>query len=226
MTNQDRPADQDKPARGQPSRLPHASVLAQVVGRLVFRSIFRLTVEGIAHVPARGPLIIAGNHTGFLDGPLVFVFAPRTVRSLTKSELYRGPLGWGLELLGQIPVRRGRPDRHALRLALEELGSGGVIGVFPEGTRGTGNLEQVQLGVAWLALRSAALVVPVACFGTAEALPKGRHLPRLRAPVRVGFGEPFRVTIPANPRARSAVVAAAEEIRMHLAMHVERARST
>jgi 1-acyl-sn-glycerol-3-phosphate acyltransferase len=92
--------------------------------------------------------------------------------------------------------------------------------MFPEGTRGTGSLDEVQHGVAYLVLRSGAPVVPVACVGTAAALPRGSHRPKLRAPVEVVFGAPFSVAVPDNPRARSAVAAAAEEIRIRLADHL------
>ncbi|MHB8448933.1 MAG: lysophospholipid acyltransferase family protein [Mycobacteriales bacterium] len=198
--------------------------LVQLISYGIFRVALRLQVSGLEHVPSSGPLLIAGNHAGFLDGPLVVAAAPRPVRALAKSELYHGALGRALLILGQIPVRRGRPDRTALTAAAEELVGGGAVGMFPEGTRGTGELEEVQHGVAYLAVRTGAPIVPVACLGTAEAMPKGRHLPKWRAPVLLVFGPAFSITPPANPRARSAVAAAAEEIRVELAAHLARAR--
>ncbi len=142
-------------------------------------------------MPAIGPLILAGNHASWLDGPLVVAECDRLVRCLTKVELYGGRLGWYLALIGQIPIDRGRPDRTALHASLEELQSGGAIGMFPEGTRGTRRARRGARrgGVAGGAVRRK--VVPVACLGTAAALPKGAKFPK-RTPVTVVFGEPFR----------------------------------
>jgi len=187
----------------------------------LLKMVFRVRVTGLEHLPASGPVLIAGNHTGFLDGPVVFVLLPRPSAFLVKSELYDSPFRRVLEFARQIPVRRGSPDRTALRRALGVLRAGGVLGVFPEGTRGEGRLESVQHGIGYLALRAGCPVVPVACVGTAEALPKGRRLPRWRAPVTVAFGPAFEVTVDGDPRARSTVAAAAEQVRLRLREHLD-----
>ena len=196
----------------------------RVIGRGVMRLMFDLRVGHADAVPSTGPVLLAGNHRGILDAPMIVAFVPRPARFLAKSELFRGwlvrPLGW----LGQIPVDRGRPDREALRRALEVLRAGHVFGMFPEGSRGTGALTTIQHGIAYVALRSPGVpIVPVACIGTERAWPKGSKLPRLRSRVDIVFGEPFTIAVPPNPRARSAVAAAAEEIRTALAAHVAEA---
>jgi len=191
---------------------------------LINHVIMRVKVYGKASVPATGPLILAGNHASWLDGPLVVAECPRLVRCLTKVELYGGKLGKYLSLIGQIPIDRGRPDRTALHASLAELQSGGAIGMFPEGTRGSGQLDAVHDGVAWLAVRSKAMVVPVACLGTATALPKGAKFPK-RTPVSVVFGEPFAITMPDNPRSRTALKGVSEEIRVKLVEHLADARA-
>ena len=196
-----------------------------VVRPMLHHVIMRVRSEGQALVPASGPLILAGNHASWLDGPLVVAECPRPVRCLTKVELYKGALGWFLSKIGQIPIDRGRPDRTALHASLEELQNGGAIGMFPEGTRGTGELDAVHDGVAWLAVRSGAQVLPVACLGTAVALPKGAKFPK-RTPVTVVFGEPFTITMPDNPRSRTALKGVSEEIRLHLVEHLAAARAT
>jgi len=188
---------------------------------LLLRTIFRLRVRGLEHLPARGPVLLAGNHTGFLDGPIVFMMLPRPAMFLVKSELYSGPWAKVLSFARQIPVRRGAPDRTALTRALGVLDNGGVLGVFPEGTRGEGKLETIQHGIGYLALRAGCPVVPVLCTGTAEALPKGRLLPKWRAPVDIVFGPAFRIEVDGNRRARSTVAAAAEQVREHLLAHIE-----
>jgi cytidylate kinase len=190
-------------------------------GRALFRALFRMTVTGTEHVPLGGAVLLAGNHTGFLDGPLVYAFAPRSASFLAKSELFVGPLARALGWLGQIPVHRGRPDRAALAAGLAVLERGQALGVFPEGTRGAGTLEDVSDGLAYLALRSGAPVVPLAVIGTAQAMPKGHGLPRLRAPVHLAFGPAFRVEVDGDPRARRTVRVAAEQIRLAMLAQLE-----
>lgn len=189
-------------------------------GQVLFRSVFRMRVHGAEHVPREGAVLLAGNHTGFLDGPLVYVFSPRPATFLAKSELFVGPLARALGWLGQVPVHRGRPDRTALHTGLQVLADGGALGVFPEGTRGTGTLEEVADGLGWLALRSGVPVVPLAVLGTAAAMPKGARLPRLRAPVTLVFGPPVRLAVDGDPRARRTVKAATEQLRLALVAHL------
>lgn len=186
----------------------------------LLRGIFRLRVTGLEHLPATGPVIVAGNHAGFLDGPVVFIVMPRPSAFLVKSELYAGPWRRVLDFAHQIPVRRHTPDRTALRRGLDVLAAGGVLGVFPEGTRGAGRLETVQHGIGYLAVKAGCPIVPVACLGTADALPKGAKVPRWRAPVDVEFGVPFDIRIDGDPRSRRAVASAAEQIRLRLVDHV------
>ncbi|WP_007516482.1 MULTISPECIES: lysophospholipid acyltransferase family protein [Pseudofrankia] len=187
--------------------------------------VMRIRLEGVANVPKGEPLILAGNHSSWLDGPLVVIESPRTVRCLTKVEMYKGIVGWLLRLVGQIPIDRGKADRVALHTALDELARGNVIGVFPEGTRGSGEMAAVQHGIAYLAVHGRCRVLPVACLGTSDALPKGARWPKRSARVRVVFGEPFAVEIPANPRSRKALAAVAEDIRVRLADHLAAARA-
>lgn len=205
-------------ARGR--RQPWLIAACRPFGWVLFHTAFRLRVVGREHVPAEGAVLLAGNHTGFLDGPLVFALSPRSATFLAKSELFVGPLARVLGWLGQIPVHRGRPDRAALRSGLRVLQAGGALGVFPEGTRGEGTLEEVSDGVAYLALRSGAPLVPLAVLGTKQAMPKGSWLPRWRAPVSLVFGPAFEVDVPGDPRARRTVRAAAEQIRLGLVAHV------
>lgn len=208
-------------ARDDPTRETVALALVRRAVAVLLRVIFRLRVLGLEHLPRSGPVLLAGNHTGFLDGPIVFMMLPRPAVFLVKSELYSGPWAKVLAFARQIPVRRGAPDRTALTKALSVLDAGGVLGVFPEGTRGEGKLETIQHGIGYLALRAGCPVVPVVCTGTADALPKGRLLPRWRTPVDVVFGPVFRIEVEGNPRARSTVAAAAEQVREHLLAHLE-----
>jgi 1-acyl-sn-glycerol-3-phosphate acyltransferase len=201
-------------------RKPWLVSASRPFGALLFHVLFRLEVRGGEHVPRTGSVLLAGNHTGFLDGPLVYALSPRSATFLAKSELFVGPLSRGLGWLGQIPVQRGHPDRAALRAGLAVLAGGGALAVFPEGTRGAGTLEEVSDGLAYLALRSGAPVVPIAVLGTAEAMPKGQRLPRLRAPVTVAFGPAVQLAVEGDPRARRTVRVAAEQLRLALLAHL------
>ena len=213
------------PVRRRATGRPRPYVVAgcRWLGQRVARTLFRLEVVGAEHVPAEGPVLLAGNHSGFVDGPLVFLVSPRPASLLAKSEIFAGlgatVFGW----LGLIPVHRGLADRDALRAGLAVLSGGGALGVFPEGTRGSGQLEQVHDGLAYLALRSGAQVVPIGVVGTAAAWPRGARVPRLRAPVRVVFGEPVRVEVEGDPRSRRTVAAAAEQLRVALVTHLRAA---
>jgi 1-acyl-sn-glycerol-3-phosphate acyltransferase len=212
----DRPRRKDDPAR---QSIPLA--LARRMASQVARSYFRVDIRGLEHLPPSGPVLIAGNHTGWLDGPLVQMMLPRPCSFLVKSELYDGPWRVILDFARQIPVRRGAPDRTALRRALDVLAGGGVLGVFPEGTRGVGAMETVQHGIGYIALRAQSPIVPVVCTGTAEALPHGAKFPKFRTPVSIVFGPTFTLDVEGNPRARSTVAAAAEQIRLRLLDHLE-----
>lgn len=209
-------------ATGRPK--PRLYAALRLFGRGFLRLILDMRVSGLEHVPEHGPVLVGGNHRGFVDGPVVATFLPRPASFLAKSELFVGPLARVLGWLCQIPVHRGKPDREALRRAREVLAGGGVVGVFPEGTRGSGSMEQVQHGIAYLALHAPGCpVVPVACLGTDQAIPRGSWRPRLRSRVDVVFGAPIPIGPAGDPRSRRAVAEAAEQIRLGIAAHVRRA---
>lgn len=172
------------------------------------------------HLPESGPVLIAGNHSGFLDGPIVMIMLSRPSSFLVKSELYDTGFKFVLNFARQIPIYRGTPDRTNLRRGLEVLHGDGVLSVFPEGTRGTGELAEIQHGIGYLALNGHCPIVPVVCTGTADALPKGKALPRFRAPIEVVFGPAFTLDVAGDPRARATIAEAAEQIRQRLVDHL------
>jgi 1-acyl-sn-glycerol-3-phosphate acyltransferase len=174
--------------------------------------VYRLRVHGREHVPAGGGVVLVANHSAFMDGPLLFGQLGRRSVFLVKQESFHGPLGWYLRRLGQLPVRRGEVDRAPLLTALRTLRAGGVVGVFPEGTRGSGDVAQARQGAAWLARSAGAVVLPVACRGTRAG--RERALPRWRPRVDVLIGEPVPVN---SERGRSALAGATERIRVELA---------
>ncbi len=180
------------------------------IGSWVFHVIYRLRVYGLEHVPPDGPLVLVANHSAFIDGPMLYGLLGRRCVFLVKNEVYRWPLGPFLVAVGQLPVRRGAPDRTPLLVAVRILRDGGAIGVFPEGTRGTGEVASAQQGAAWLARSAGAVVLPVACRGTRRPGDRRRFRPR----VDVLIGQPVEVS---SGRGRAALAVATERIRGELA---------
>jgi 1-acyl-sn-glycerol-3-phosphate acyltransferase len=163
---------------------------------VVMRLAFGLRSRGAEHVPAKGPVLLVANHVSFLDPPLVGGAAPRPLTFLAKAELFRVPLFGGLiRRLNAQPLRREGGDAAALRAALRVLKRGGALLVFPEGTRGEGDiLGPAKPGAGMLAVLGGAPVVPVYISGSGRAWPRGRRFPR-PANVTVTFGSPLPVTV-------------------------------
>jgi 1-acyl-sn-glycerol-3-phosphate acyltransferase len=161
---------------------------------------YRVQQHGAHRVPLEGPVILAANHVGILDGPLLAVFAPRPVHALTKQEMFEGRTGRFLRRSGQIPLDRYAADPRAVRTTLRVLRDGGAIGVFPEGTRGDGELHRFHHGAAYLALVSGAPIVPVILLGT--RLPGGdiNSVPPKGHQIDLVYGEPVRVEPKPWPR--------------------------
>lgn len=181
------------------------------IGTWCFYVGYRLRVRHRERIPATGPIVVVANHSAMVDGPLLYGLLGRRSSFLIKQEMFRGLLGWILLRIGQLAVRRGEVDRAPLLTAVRLLRDGGVVVVFPEGTRGSGDVANVQQGAAWLARTGGARMLPVAIRGTCR--PPGSNR-RFRPLVDVLVGEPFAVP---PGRGRAALTAATTEIRNRLA---------
>ena len=168
--------------------------------RLFARAMSRIRIEGaIDKIPLEGPVIIAANHASNLDvvvlGAWLTPKLGRRIHWLGKKELFDWPVvGWLARNGGVHPVDRDAADVEAFRLASRILAEGNVLFVFPEGTRSAdGALQSARDGVAVLALRSGAPIVPIGIAGSNGVWPRGQTLPHPGGRVTVRVGRPFRL---------------------------------
>lgn len=177
---------------------------------------WRITVHQTGLVPPTGGVILAANHVGILDGPLLATYAPRPVHALTKSEMFDGRVGGLLRATGQIPLDRFAPDPGAIRTSLRVIRDGGVVGIFPEGTRSSGGLDRFHHGAAYLALVTGAPVVPVTLIGTRAPADGSSSLPERGGAIDIVFGRAWQTTQQAWPRTREQVTATSVLLRGHM----------
>ena len=160
--------------------------------------------------------MVTANHIGIIDGPLMAIFAPRPVHALTKIEMFSGRLGRFLRLTGQIPLDRFRTDPLAVRTALRVLREGGTVGVFPEGTRGNGELDRFQRGAAYLAMVTGAPVVPLTFIGSREPGGHTNSLPPKRARIDIVVGQPIAVDAVPWPRLSAEVAVLTDDLHQRM----------
>ncbi|GAA2587995.1 MULTISPECIES: lysophospholipid acyltransferase family protein [Streptomyces] len=191
-------------------------VLKYVLLGPLLRVVFRPRIEGLDHVPASGAAIVAGNHLSFSDHFLMPAVLRRRITFLAKAEYFTGPglkgrlTAFFFRSAGQIPVDRSGKEagQAAIREGLGVLARDELLGIYPEGTRShDGRLYKGKVGVAVMALRAGAPVVPCAMIGTFEAQPPGRKIPKLH-PVVIRFGEPLDFSRYAGMEGEKAVLRA------------------
>lgn len=167
--------------------------LLRGAARLLVRLLTRCDVRGQEHIPPQGPLLLTVNHLGDADALVVLAHLPWQPDVLAAMELYDiTPIRWLMNFYGAIWVHRGRPDRRALRAALQALREGRVVALAPEGRQSvTRSLEEGTEGAAFLALKARVPILPVALTGTEDENVFG-HLKRFRRPkVSIAFGPTF-----------------------------------
>lgn len=189
--------------------------LAVPILRFLFKLLSKVEVRGRENVPAEGPVIIAINHLGHLDAPLVVAFAPREVEGIALADLYKVPVvGQLLRLYGTIPVHRDQFDRNVINLSLKALAQGKALALAPEARRSPSKaLEKARKGVAYLAMKGQVPVVPTAITGTEDALEKLLKLQKPR--ITLTFGRP--ITPPPFLRDKAALESFTEKIMREIA---------
>ncbi|MCX4834079.1 1-acyl-sn-glycerol-3-phosphate acyltransferase [Streptomyces sp. NBC_00006] len=174
-------------------------LLKYVILGPLLRLLFRPRIEGLEYIPESGAAIVAGNHLSFSDHFLMPAIIKRRITFLAKAEYFTGPGIRGrltatfFRSAGQIPVDRSGKEagKAAIREGLGVLRRGELLGIYPEGTRShDGRLYKGKVGVAAMALKAGAPVVPCAMIGTFEAQPPGQKIPNMRR-VTIKFGKPL-----------------------------------
>jgi 1-acyl-sn-glycerol-3-phosphate acyltransferase len=160
------------------------------VARVLFCVFFGIRVYHRERLPASGGVLVVSNHQSYLDPILVAVGLARPFQPMARESLFRfPPFALLIRSLYAFPVRRSTADLAAIREAMRRLKDGGVVLMFPEGTRTRdGSIARLQGGPMTIAGRVGVPVVPAVIDGAFEAWPRSRLLPRLH-PIRVAFGE-------------------------------------
>lgn len=174
-------------------------------------------------VPDTGPVILAPTHRSFFDIPFMGFVTARPARFMAKAELFehRG-IGWFISQIGALPVRRGHADRAALAASFSALDQGAPLVVFPEGTRRSGpDIDHIEDGVAYLAMKTGAPIVPIGVAGTEEILT--RRVPRFTNVVMC-VGNPIPVTPSEGRLDRVEMRAVVEQVRAGLQQEFDRAQ--
>jgi 1-acyl-sn-glycerol-3-phosphate acyltransferase len=133
----------------------------------IFYIFYNIKVEGKENLPASGPLIICANHTSAIDPIILAVSLPYTMHSMAKAELFKSKLlGYFLRNIGVFPVKRGEADIKSIKTSLKLLKDKKIMGMFPEGTRNkTGELK-AEPGIAMIAVKAEAVVLPIAIISS------------------------------------------------------------
>lgn len=129
----------------------------------IFFIFYNIKVEGKENLPANGPLIICANHTSAIDPIILAVSLPYTMNSMAKAELFKSKLlGYFLSKIGVFPVKRGEADIKSIKTSLKLLKENKIMGMFPEGTRNKTGEVKAEPGIAMIAVRAEAPVLPIA----------------------------------------------------------------
>ncbi len=174
-------------------------IMKNIVVGPILLGLFRPWVVGLENIPKQGGVILASNHLSFIDSVFLPLVVPRRVAFLAKSEYFtgKGLKGWATRLFmtasGQLPIDRsgGKASEDSLNTGLRVLGSGGILGIYPEGTRSPdAKLYRGRTGVARMVLEAGVPIVPVAMIDTEKAMPTGTRIPKIRR-IGIVIGKPL-----------------------------------
>jgi 1-acyl-sn-glycerol-3-phosphate acyltransferase len=157
----------------------------------IFAAIYGLRATGRKNIPDRGAVMLVSNHVSHLDSLILGILLDRPLNYVARSSLFFFPLGLFIRSLGAFPIQREGIGAQGLKETLRRLKGGGIVTLFPEGTRSDdGELAELKAGIAMLAAKARVPILPAAVAGSFEAWPNSRSLP-VPHPLRVHFGEPI-----------------------------------
>lgn len=192
------------------------------IGYLLFKLYFRLTGIGTEYIPKEGPGIIAPNHVSYADPPLVAAVTPRMLHFIMLYEHYYHPwFNWLFKRLPCIPIKQGRVNAESLKESLQVLEEGNLLCIFPEGGRTKDNkLMRPMPGIAMLALKTEAPVIPVGIIGSFEAYGPHLRFPRPKR-ITIRFGPPLIFKKEENP-SKARLIEVSQEIMEHIGTLLEK----
>ena len=164
---------------------------------VVFHSIFFVLYHKTDNIPKSGRIIFASNHRSHIDPILIHLAANKRrkpIHFMAKSEMFNKNmiLDWFWKKMYAFPIKRGFADRAAMKKASDILEDDGALGIFHEGTRiRRAKTSEAQEGMAYIAVRNNALIIPVAVIGTDKLHPVGQRHIKLFLPFKVVFGTPI-----------------------------------
>ena len=158
----------------------------KAICKILLKILYRPKVEGTENIPKKGGIILVGNHKHAFDAPLVMTNTDRIVHYMAKESLFKGIHGKLLESIGIIKVYRTKSNPRAVTEAIDILKNGGVIGIFPEGTRNRTEQELLKFryGAVAIAKQANVPIIPFAIRGEYKALRKG---------LNIEFGKPVEI---------------------------------
>ncbi len=163
--------------------------------RSFYRNLLLGEVQGLNNVPRAGSIILASNHASHLDPPLLGCNILRIITYFARKTLWKKGIGaaW-MDAVGAIPIDRdGESDIKAMKRTLVALKNGGVLTLFPEGTRSpNGKLQSAKPGIGLIAAKSQSAVVPCRIFNAHKALSKDSKLPNLNLSIHIVYGKPLQ----------------------------------
>lgn len=163
----------------------------KVLFGIIFKFLFCLEVKGVENVPEEGGVIVAANHSSYLDPPVIGVALKRQATYMAREGLFKIPLLRTFVAAFSFPVKRGRPRPSTIKEAVHRLKRGELIVMFPEGGRSeNGRFLDPKRGIGLIATMSGAPVVPALIRGTEKAFPAGAKFIR-PAKIKVVFGRPI-----------------------------------
>ncbi|MEA2021019.1 MAG: lysophospholipid acyltransferase family protein [Candidatus Caldatribacteriota bacterium] len=167
--------------------------ITKFIGWILIKLFWKVEIQGIDNVPKKGSLIVAANHTSYLDPIILGITMNRKMHFIAKKEVFGNFIGnFICRKLNAFPVDRGKIDISALKHSINILQNKEVLGIFPEGTRSSkGELQDFKLGIIKIAVKTGSPILPVGIIGTHEIYPQGRIFPSFfKHKIIVHYGSP------------------------------------